>query len=58
MTVAPTTKLAITIDVGAAVIASVGLVKASKESVQLGIAAAAFLYFFSSFIANYASAPV
>lgn len=53
MTVAPTSKVAVAIDIGAAVVASVGLVKGAKESVKTGIIGAAFLYFFIGFIVHY-----
>lgn len=58
MTVAPTSKVAVAIDIGAAVVASVGLVKGAKESVKTGIIGAAFLYFFIGFIVHYITAPV
>ncbi|MFB1065476.1 hypothetical protein [Natrinema sp. H-ect4] len=58
MTIAPTSKLALAIDIGAALVASVGLVKGARDSIRAGVLGAAFLYFFISFIAHYATAPV
>ncbi|ELY97134.1 hypothetical protein [Natrialba asiatica] len=58
MTIAPTTKLAIIIDLAAAVVASIGLVKRAKNSIKAGIFVAAFIYFTISFAFNYLAAPV
>ncbi|QLD88312.1 hypothetical protein HWV07_04390 [Natronomonas salina] len=58
MTVAPTSKVAVAIDIGAAIVASIGLVKGAKESVKAGIVGAAFLYFFTGFVVHYVTAPI
>lgn len=58
MTIAPTSQLAIVIDLVAALIASVGLLQGAKESIKGGVIGAAFLYFFIGFLVNYATAPV
>lgn len=57
MTFAPTSEVAVAIDVGAAVVASFGLVKSASHSVKGGLIVTAFLYFFISFVVNFAAAP-
>lgn len=58
MTVTPTSQLAIVIDLIAALVASMGLLQGAKKSIKDGAVAAAFLYFFISFLMNYVTAPV
>lgn len=57
MTIAPTSELAIMIDIFAALISSVGLVKGANRSLKQRLMAVAFLYFFVSLILNYLAAP-
>jgi hypothetical protein len=58
MTIAPTSEIAIAIDVGVAFIPSIGLIQSPKESVKSGVVITAFLYFFTSLLVDYAAAPV
>lgn len=58
MTVVPTTRLAIFIDLRAGLVATAGLLQGARESITAGVIAAAFLYFFTGFLVNYATAPV
>jgi len=58
MTIAPTSEIAVLIDVGAAVVASLGFVRGAKNSIKAGIVAAAFVYFFTGFIGHYLTAPI
>ena len=58
MTVAPTSRLAVVIDMGALVVAGIGLVQGARKSIKMGIVVAAFVYFLTSFLVNFATAPV
>lgn len=58
MVYAPTGPVAITINIVAAITASIGLFAGLDEDIKKAFVGAAALYFFISLVGNYATAPV